>query len=162
MALLNEDIVINSILGPGSTISGDIKVNGFVRVDGDIDGNLIATGNVIIGEKARILGNIQAKTITIGGIVKGNVIASQSVQLLSSSVVIGDITTRRIRADENVVLHGHCIALTDDTEYEDACTSWQNVRKITSHSILQSIHVSSSQDTPVEETQPEETASQTE
>lgn len=162
MALLNEDIVINSILGPGSSISGDIKVNGFVRVDGDIDGNLIATGNVIIGEKARILGNVQAKTITIGGIVKGNVIASQSVQLLSSSVVIGDITARRIRADENVFLQGHCIALTDDTEFEEACASWESIRKITSHSILQSIHVSPSYDSPAEEPQIEEAASKSE
>lgn len=144
MALSNEDIVINSIIGAGSSITGDIKVNGFVRVDGDIDGNLITTGNVIIGEKARVSGNIQARTVTVNGIVKGNIIASKSVQLLSKSVVIGDVTTRKLKAEENVILHGHCIALTNDTEYEEACNSWLNVKAITTHSILQSIHVAAS------------------
>ncbi len=141
MALTNDDFQINSIIGIGSSISGDLKVNGFVRVDGDIDGNLITTGNVNVGEKARILGNIQAKTVTVSGIVKGNIIASQAVQLLSKSVVIGDITTRKLKAEEDVILQGHCIALTNDTEYEEACDSWQNVKAITNHSVLQSIHV---------------------
>lgn len=155
MAITNDDFQINSIIGIGSSISGDITVNGFVRVDGDIDGNLITTGNVNVGEKARVLGNIQAKTVTVSGIVKGNIIASQAVQLLSKSVVIGDITTRKLKAEENVILHGHCIALTNDTEYEEACDSWQNVKAITNHSILQSIHVapsySSSSDNAVTE-----------
>ena len=38
MALNNDDISINSIIGAGTVIRGDIKVNGFVRIDGDIDG----------------------------------------------------------------------------------------------------------------------------
>ena len=50
MALRIDDISINTIIGHGSAISGDIKVNGFVRIDGDIDGNLETDGNVIIGE----------------------------------------------------------------------------------------------------------------
>ena len=58
MALKLDDISINTLLGNGSFISGDIKVNGFVRVDGDIDGNLETDGNIIIGENAKIRGNI--------------------------------------------------------------------------------------------------------
>ena len=53
-----DDITINTFIGSGSVVSGDIKVNGFVRVDGDIDGNFETNGSVIIGEKARIHGNV--------------------------------------------------------------------------------------------------------
>jgi cytoskeletal protein CcmA (bactofilin family) len=145
MAFLNEDVSINSILGVGSTIRGDIKINGFVRIDGDIDGNLVTTGNIIIGENARVQGNITARAVTVGGIVRGNITASESVQLLSTSVVVGDITTHHIKADEKVIFNGHCIALSKDDAYNEAITKWQNIQIITSHSILQSVHVSHSE-----------------
>ena len=73
MALRIDDISINTLIGNGSAISGDIKVNGFVRIDGDIDGNLETDGNVIVGENARIRGDVKAKSIIIGGIILGNV-----------------------------------------------------------------------------------------
>ena len=92
MAIFNDNISINSILGTGSSVKGDVKINGFARIDGDIDGNIEATGNVIIGENARIRGNIKAKSITvIGGIVLGDIVAPDFIKLLSSSVVIGEI-----------------------------------------------------------------------
>ena len=67
---LTDNISINSILGSGSSVKGDVKINGFARIDGDIDGNLETTGNIIIGEKARIRGNVTGRSVTvIGGIV---------------------------------------------------------------------------------------------
>ena len=48
MALRVDDISINTIIGKGSAISGNMKVNGFIRIDGDIDGNLETDGNVIM------------------------------------------------------------------------------------------------------------------
>ncbi len=117
MALRLDDISINSIIGNGSSIKGDFTVNGFVRVDGDIDGNLETDGNVIIGEHARIRGNVSAKNLTIGGIVLGNVTAKDSIKLLSSSAVVGDILCRKIQIDDGVVFHGHCISLKDETEF---------------------------------------------
>ena len=47
MALKIDDISINTIIGSGSSISGDVHINGFIRIDGDIDGNLETDGNVI-------------------------------------------------------------------------------------------------------------------
>lgn len=97
MAIFNDNISINSILGTGSSVKGDVKINGFARIDGDIDGNIEATGNVIIGENARIRGNIKAKSITvIGGIVLGDIVAPDFIKLLSSSVVIGDLQTKNL------------------------------------------------------------------
>ena len=58
MAVSSDDININTIIGPGSAVYGDLRVAGFVRIDGDIDGDLDISGRVIIGEHARIRGNI--------------------------------------------------------------------------------------------------------
>ncbi|MBR6153996.1 MAG: polymer-forming cytoskeletal protein [Treponema sp.] len=142
MALFNDDVSINSIIGRDSLIRGDMKVSGSMSVFGDLDGNLEATGNVIVGENARVNGSITAKSIIVSGVVKGNINAVEMVRLLSSSVVIGDIQTHRLQADEKVIIHGHCISLKDPTQYSDAVDSWQNTQAIASKSILQDIHIS--------------------
>lgn len=117
MALRIDDISINTIIGNGSAISGDIKINGFVRVDGDIDGNLETDGNVIIGENARIRGNLSAKAVIIGGIILGNVLATESVKLLSKSAVLGDILSHKVQIDSDAIFHGHCISVKDEARY---------------------------------------------
>lgn len=135
MALFNEDISINSVLGKGSAFKGDISINGFMRIDGDLDGNLEASGNVIVGEAARIHGNIIARSITVGGVVKGNITAPEGVHLLSTSVVFGDVETKRLQADDNVLLHGHCISLKKEEVYAEASSRWQNARSFAKKSV---------------------------
>ena len=114
MAFLTDDISINSIIGAGSAVSGDIKINGFVRVDGDVDGNIETSSNIIIGAKARIRGDIRAASAVISGIVIGDVTAPAGVKLLSTAAVIGDIATERLVVEDRGVLHGRCTALEAD------------------------------------------------
>lgn len=135
MAFLTDDISINTIIGAGSAVSGDIKANGFIRVDGDIDGNLDSTGNVIVGNKARINGNINALSSVVGGIVVGDIYAPNGIKLLSSSAVIGDIYTKNLEIEENVIFHGHCIALKGEEEFEKASQLYSQELSIKSKAI---------------------------
>jgi len=106
MASAPNNFSINTILGPGVSINGNIECPGFTRVDGNILGDLRAKGQVVIGEKARMKSNISGTSITIGGVVCGNVIASEGITILATGLVRGDIITRRIRADEGCFIHG--------------------------------------------------------
>ena len=118
---LNDGFSINSILGIDSSVKGDVAIDGFARIDGDVDGNVYATGNVIIGKKARIRGNVTAKSVTlIGGIVLGDIDAPDFVKILAAGAVLGDIQTKRFMSEENAILNGHCIAVSDASEYEQA------------------------------------------
>ena len=117
MALRTDDISINTIIGKGSAISGNLKVNGFIRIDGDIDGSLETDGNVIIGENARIRGDLTAKSVIIGGIIKGNIKANESVKILAEAAVIGDVISRKVQVDGSALIHGHCISIKDEAEY---------------------------------------------
>ena len=132
MAIFTDDISINTLVGAGSAISGDVKINGFVRVDGDVDGNLEASGNIIIGENSRINGNITANSAVIGGIVLGNIFAPEGLKLLSTSAIIGDISTKRLQIENNVIIHGHCIALKDEDEFNQANSQHIDERAIKS------------------------------
>ncbi|MBQ9621868.1 MAG: polymer-forming cytoskeletal protein [Treponema sp.] len=135
MAFLTDDISINTIIGLGSAVSGDVHANGFIRVDGDIDGNLESTGNIIIGDKARINGSITALSTVVGGIVLGDIYAPNGIKLLSSSAVIGDISTKKLEIEENVIFHGHCIALKNEEEFNQAAERYSNERTIRSKAI---------------------------
>jgi cytoskeletal protein CcmA (bactofilin family) len=101
-----EDFSINTIVGPGTSVSGDIESAGFTRVDGNVMGDLKARGRVIIGERARMKSNVSGTFITIGGVVFGNVLASERLIILSSGLVMGDIITRRIEAEKGCLIHG--------------------------------------------------------
>ena len=117
MALRFDDISINTILGHGSAITGNIKINGFVRIDGDIDGDLETDGNIIIEEESRIRGNIKAKSIIVGGIVLGNIEAQESIKILSKAAVVGDIISHKIQVEQEAIIHGHCISVKDEEKF---------------------------------------------
>lgn len=136
MASFTDDISINTLVGSGSFISGNVNVDGFVRVDGDIDGDLTTTGKIIIGEKARIHGNVDAKAAIIGGIVEGDVVAPEGIQLFSSAIVLGDLISRRIQAEENVILEGYCISIENEQSFEEAKNQWQDMRAISKKNIF--------------------------
>jgi len=118
MALKIDDISLNTLIGNGTAIKGNLKINGFVRIDGDIDGDLTTDGNIIIGENARIRGNVNAKAAIIGGIIIGDVFAKESVKLLNSSAVLGDVLSHKVQIDASAIFHGHCISIKNDEEYD--------------------------------------------
>ncbi len=102
----SSDYSINTIIGPGTTLTGSIESGGFTRVDGFLRGDLKANGRVVIGERARMKGNVSGTNITIGGVVTGNIIADGHLVILSTALVIGDIITRRIQADDGCFING--------------------------------------------------------
>lgn len=130
MAFRSDDISINTLVGNGSFIQGNLKVNGFIRIDGDIDGDLETDGAVIISERARIRGNLTAKSAVIGGIVLGDVKAKEGVKLLSSSAVIGNIITRKVQMEDKVVFHGHCISIEDESKFEEETAKFLQAKVI--------------------------------
>ena len=121
-----DDISVNTIVGPGALIAGNVTVSGFLRIDGDSDGNVQTQGRVIIGEDARIRGNIKAASVSVGGIVQGDIIAPDYVVILSSGMVIGSVLTKKLRVDDNVILHGFCSAIGDQNSFEEAEKKYSN------------------------------------
>lgn len=136
MAIFTDDISINTIIGPEAFISGDLRIAGFVRVDGDIDGNLETTGRIIIGEKARIRGNVTALAAIVGGIIEGDVYAPESIKLMASSSVMGDVMTKKLNLETNCILHGQCINISDDQEFEDAVEKLKDFKAVRSKAII--------------------------
>ena len=127
-----QDFSINTIIGPNTSLRGDVHSWGFTRVDGSVMGNVTARGRVVIGEKARMKSNVSGTAITIGGVVYGNVIASESVVVLATALVLGDVITRRIQADEGCLIHGKIIVCPDEASWTHTLSEYQDAQGIKS------------------------------
>ena len=136
MALKVDDISINTIIGKGSSIVGNLRINGFVRLDGDIDGNLETDGNIIIGDSARIRGDVKAKAVIVGGIVVGNILAQESAKLLSNSAVLGDVISRKVQVEDKATFHGHCISIKDEEQFQKTSEAYFQSKAIKQKVVL--------------------------
>ncbi|MDR0374520.1 MAG: polymer-forming cytoskeletal protein [Treponema sp.] len=123
-----NEFSVNTIIGQNSSVVGDVDSAGFTRVDGSLHGNLRAKGRVVIGEKARMKSDVAGTSITIGGVVYGSVIASERLVILSSALVLGDIITRRIQADEGCLIHGKVSVCTSDEQWEKTLAEYRDMR----------------------------------
>lgn len=110
-----KDSLVNSLIGAGSAIDGDLDVDGMLRVDGDLRGSVRATGKVVVGEAGRLEASIRAKSAIIGGLVKGDVYVTDRARLLSGAVVLGNVFAPRLEAEEGAVVHGE-VAVTGRPE----------------------------------------------
>jgi cytoskeletal protein CcmA (bactofilin family) len=76
--------------------------------------------------------NVSGTAITIGGVVYGNVIASESLVILSTALVLGDIITRRIQADEGCLIHGRVLVRSDEESWKRALSEYRDAQGIRS------------------------------
>ncbi|MDR1868749.1 MAG: polymer-forming cytoskeletal protein [Treponema sp.] len=126
------DFSINTIIGPNTSFTGDIEAGGFTRVDGSIRGDVKAKGRVVVGERARMKGNVTGTNITIGGVVVGNVIADGYLVILSTAIVIGDIITRRIQADDGCFINGRVVVCPNDESWTKTMSEHHDAQGIKS------------------------------
>lgn len=109
---------LNSIIGRGTWIQGDMKVQNSVRVDGKVIGNIQATDTVVIGKEGEVEGNVQAKHVFLAGKVRGNIHVPGKVALETKAVVLGDIKASRLVIDEGALFNGKCI-MKESEKYEE-------------------------------------------
>jgi cytoskeletal protein CcmA (bactofilin family) len=99
---------VDTILGAGSEIKGQINAKGTVRIDGKIEGNVSSEESLIIGEKGVVKGNLTAKTVLISGKVSGNVFASKRIEIMPTGQLQGDIHSPRVAIADGVIFKGNC------------------------------------------------------
>src|SRR5437660_11373477 len=104
---------IETIVGSGTEIEGNIRTNESIRIDGKIKGSVSAE-SVVVGEMGVILGDISANKVTISGKVKGNVSSATSMELLPSGQILGDIRTNKLIISDGATFEGNCQMMKSD------------------------------------------------
>ncbi len=83
-----------TIISGGVIIEGKVSSSGNIRVDGNIKGDVKANGTITIGEGGEVEGQLTGDSITIGGKVKGTILAKEKLVLESKSTLKGDIVSK--------------------------------------------------------------------
>jgi cytoskeletal protein CcmA (bactofilin family) len=100
---------ITALLGPGTEFTGKLIFKGTVRIDGKFNGEIISRDILIIGEGAEIRAQIEAGTVIVkGGVVVGDITATDIVEIHSPGKLTGNITAKSLFIDKGVVFEGEC------------------------------------------------------
>ncbi len=110
---------IETLIGNGTTFTGDILASKSLRIDGVLVGNVKEATNVIVGENAKVKGNINANYVVVDGNVEGNIIATESIELLNKSRVNGDLTTTILSINEGAIFKGKSLMIEKDETTEE-------------------------------------------
>ena len=95
-----------SIIGTGMRVVGDIMAEGVVKVEGVVVGTVRAGRQVLVAKGGEVEGDIITREAIVGGEVRGSIQAQDRVEVQATSVVFGDITTRRLLVQEGGELNG--------------------------------------------------------
>lgn len=102
-AVGQEDL---TFMGKDVVFKGILTLEGHVRIDGQVEGEIHSTGTLTVGEEGVIRGNITAGTLITSGNIKGNVTASEKIKILKPGVLIGNIRTPAISIEAGAHFHG--------------------------------------------------------
>jgi cytoskeletal protein CcmA (bactofilin family) len=94
-------------IGKSVCIKGELSGSEDIYVDGQVEGSIQLSGNSLtIGPNGRIIANITAKNVTVGGSLDGNIQASERSEFRKTAVVNGDVQSRRIAIEEGAFFKG--------------------------------------------------------
>ncbi len=106
----NEESVAasNSIIGSGTSITGNIETTGDLRIDGTLKGNVCSKAKVLIGPTGVVEGNVYCCQADILGQVTGSLTATELLQLKGKAAVAGDIKAAKLIIESTVNYNGQC------------------------------------------------------
>ena len=99
---------LDTVIGAGAEIIGDLKVDATARIDGRVKGNVVCKGDLSIGTQGEVEGEVKAGNLILAGRIKGKVIAEKSAELSSTARMEGDISCGKLVIEEGAFFQGHC------------------------------------------------------
>ena len=101
---------IDSLIGAGTVVQGNVMFAGGLRIDGAVDGKVAtannAPGTLVISEHARVDGEVKVSHVVINGSVSGPVIANDYLELQAKARVNGDVAYRALEMHVGAIVQG--------------------------------------------------------
>ncbi len=121
-----KNVSIETLVGAASRVSGDLHFTGASHIDGIVNGGVIAdsdeSSTLSVSENGEIHGNVQVPNVVLNGLVKGDVIANERVELGPTARVIGNVYYNLIEMAIGAEINGKLVHQRDAAapEPEDA------------------------------------------
>ena len=109
----NKDLKIDTLIGAGTRINGDVEFAGGLHLDGYISGNVSGEPNtdatLSVSEQGGIEGSVSAANVILNGIVKGDIDATLRVELGEKARVLGNVRYSAIETAVGAQINGKLI-----------------------------------------------------
>ena len=98
-----------NLLGSGTVVKGEIKLNGDFRIDGMFIGSINCKGKIVVGSTGVIEGEIICQNADFSGEVKATVKVAELLTLKESAKFTGDISTNKLAIEPGAKFSGNCV-----------------------------------------------------
>ena len=98
----------HNIIAHGTKIVGTITTNSDIRIDGELEGDLICKGKIVVGQQGNIKGNVDCANAEIMGNVNGKMIVNGTLSLKATSKTWGQIKTKILSIEPEAQFTGSC------------------------------------------------------
>jgi cytoskeletal protein CcmA (bactofilin family) len=99
---------IRTTLGKETAFKGVMRFKDSLKIDGSFTGEIVSSGFLYIENGANVTADIKVGSIVIGGVVRGNVEATEKLEMLTTGKVYGNIRTAKLKIADGVVFEGKC------------------------------------------------------
>ena len=98
-----------SVLGSKAVFKGELNFKNTLCIDGEFEGKLTTSDKLIVAEEGTILADIEAGIVICKGKIRGNIIASQKLEIHSTGKIIGDVHTPALKVELGAVILGRVV-----------------------------------------------------
>ncbi len=99
---------VSGFIDKDTEIVGDIKFNDSFRIDGKFKGKILSGNTLIIGENGDVEADIEVRSVSINGKVKGSINTKDRVEIFSKGRVTGKIIAPKLIIEEGAFFQGTC------------------------------------------------------
>lgn len=101
---------IDSLIGAGTVVRGDVVFRGGLRIDGEVEGNVSSPegepGTLVLSDEARVRGRISVSHAVVNGSVTGPLVAREYLELQAKARIEGDVTYRTLEMHHGATVEG--------------------------------------------------------
>ena len=103
---LKQSDQVSGFLDKGTNVTGELEFAGTLRIDGNFQGSISTSDNLVIGEHAVVHADIKVGEIEIHGQFFGRIEAKNRIEIFPSGRVRGDLHTPTLCVNPGAVLDG--------------------------------------------------------
>jgi cytoskeletal protein CcmA (bactofilin family) len=109
-AFFKKQPPIRSLIGEGTVLLGEVRFSDGLRIDGEVRGDVVAVGDerniLVISEKARVIGKVNAGHVIINGSVVGPVQSDELLELQPKARITGDVHYETLEMHQGATIDG--------------------------------------------------------
>lgn len=103
---------LSGYVGQGTVLNGEMSFQALLRVDGKMTGRITSeNGTLIVGASGQVEAQITVASAVVNGLIRGDIVASEKIELGRTAQVIGNIQAPRLMMEDGAILEGNCVML---------------------------------------------------